>query len=102
MAEYIDRDALAKRFEAMGLGEHGLVERIFADGVYSVISAFPASDVAPVRHGRWVNRDEHIYCSECKAEKPTYAGEFKLADREVRFCYFCGAKMDRDDNNETD
>lgn len=48
MAEYIKREALITKFKKMELGEHGLVERLFADGVYAVIAAFPAADVAPV------------------------------------------------------
>ena len=55
MAECIEREALIAKFKKMGLGEHGLVERLFADGVYAVIAAFPAADVAPVVHGHRVD-----------------------------------------------
>lgn len=55
MDEYIDREALITKFKKMELGEHGLVERLFADGVYAVIAAFPAADVAPV-----------VRCKDCK------------------------------------
>ena len=48
MPEYIEREALITKFKKMELGEHGLVERLFADGVYAVIAAFPAADVAPI------------------------------------------------------
>ena len=48
MGECIEREALITIFKKMGLGEHGLVERLFADGVYAVIAAFPAADVAPI------------------------------------------------------
>ena len=48
MDEFIEREALITKFKKMELGEHGLVERLFADGVYAVIAAFPAADVAPV------------------------------------------------------
>lgn len=82
MVEYIDRDALIKRFEAMGLGEHGLCERIFADGVYSVISTFPAADVAPVRHGRWMG----TVCSACGRSTSYYY--------DCDYCPHCSAKMD--------
>ena len=33
MAECIEREALITKFKKMGLGEHGLVERLFAVGV---------------------------------------------------------------------
>ena len=55
MAECIEREALITKFKKMELGEHGLVERLFADGVYAVIAAFPAADVAPV-----------VRCEGCK------------------------------------
>lgn len=47
-----------------------------------------ASDVAPVRHGRWINHtmiDGHIHaeCSECH--------KVRIIDN---FCPNCGAKMD--------
>lgn len=52
MSEYIDREALISEFERLGLGENSLIEKAFALGVYAVIETFPASDVAPVTHGR--------------------------------------------------
>lgn len=55
MPEYIEREALITKFKKMELGEHGLVERLFADGVYAVIAAFPAADVAPV-----------VRCKDCR------------------------------------
>lgn len=33
----IDADALTAKFKEMGLGEHSLIERLFADGVYAMI-----------------------------------------------------------------
>ena len=55
MAEYIKREALIAKLKQMKLGEHGLAERLFADGVYAVIAAFPAADVVPVTR-----------CKDCK------------------------------------
>ncbi len=48
MAEYIEREALITKFKKMELGEHGLVERLFADGVYAAIAAFPTADVVSI------------------------------------------------------
>lgn len=89
MAEYIKREALITKFKKMELGEHGLVERLFADGVYAVIAAFPAADVAPVVHGRWIPFHSKIsgdiqYCSACEI------GFVAKSD----YCPHCGAKMD--------
>ncbi len=44
----IDADALTAKFKEMGLGEHSLIERFFADGVYVMIdyatTIIPASE----------------------------------------------------------
>lgn len=98
MAEYIEREALITKFKKMELGEHGLVERLFADGVYAVIAAFSAADVAPVVHGRWIHsryedcseQFELVKCSLCNHE--AYAMAFYV--RGGNYCPACGAKMD--------
>lgn len=106
MAEFIERKALITKFKKMELGEHGLVERLFADGVYAVIAAFPAADVAPVVHGRWEWFDEDVgtpvtgyerewgwRCSHCGEELPDDYDDPDDSPK-FRFCYNCGAKMD--------
>lgn len=55
MAEYIDRKSLIDEFDRLGLGEHGFVERVFSDGVRTIIAGIPAADVAPV-----------VRCKDCK------------------------------------
>lgn len=102
MAEYIEREALITKFKKMELGEHGLVERLFADGVYAVIAAFPSADVAPVVHTHWQPYEDTVQCSACGFG--TFMdgyffvhGECTHADdRSFRFsfCPNCGAKMD--------
>lgn len=100
MAEYIDREALITKFKKMELGEHGLVERLFADGVYAVIAAFPAADVAPVVHGRWLEREDpmldvYYVCSVCKEAFYIEATGYTEDDLFVyTYCPNCGAKMD--------
>ena len=95
MEKYIEREALIAKFKQMELGEHGLVERLFADGVYAVIAAFPAADVDPVVHGRWEMRPTGMvtdtgpkykaYCTVCNEPNKQY---------QPPFCPHCGAKMD--------
>lgn len=104
MAEYIEREAVITKFKKMELGEHGLVERLFADGVYAIIAAFPSADVAPVVHGRWDETDwvemessghelirtpnAALRCSNC-----CNCFEKKLLWKN-NYCPNCGAKMD--------
>ena len=60
--------------------------------------ATPAADVAPVRHGRWIEDgyyDYEIVCSQCGAEalRNKYNGEYYKSD----FCPSCGAMMGVDE-----
>ena len=61
------------------------------------IDSLPAADVAPVRHGRWVGEpvdiDGHtaMECSECH--------KVRILDE---YCSSCGARMDKEDERETD
>lgn len=55
MAEYIDRKSLIDEFDRFGLGEHSFFERVFSDGVRTIIAGIPAADVAPV-----------VRCKDCK------------------------------------
>ena len=59
--------------------------------VFDTIDNFPTADVAPVRHGRWIecNYGLTFECSECK-----YPTEYSLTD----YCPSCGAKMDGENN----
>ena len=96
MAEYIEREELISKFKQMKLCEHSLVEKLFSDGVYAVIAAFPAADVEPVVHGQWEPcfdengcwRQGFAKCSNCKKEY--YA---QVINR-FEYCCNCGAKMD--------
>ena len=118
MAKYIDREALVewlKRIPLKDLSDgRGLCRVIFEDDFKRAIKKIPKGiivDVAPVRHGRWLDRpknqglkDEEIgtvgmvdgepwsscYCSEC--------GEWLVASDEYavkgNYCPNCGAKRD--------
>lgn len=106
MAECIEREALITKFKKMGFGEHGLVERLFADGVYAVIAAFPAADVAPVVHGQWDDSGRYTFpgggtavrCTECGCALTV--SEYHLNN--WNYCPVCGAKMDGGDSDEAD
>lgn len=66
MAEYIEREALLAEFDRLGLGEHSLAEKVFSDGVRTIIAGMPAANVAPVvhcRHCRSYNKPQLGWCS---------------------------------------
>ena len=52
------------------------------------------ADVAPVRHGRWIELSRTSKCSECGFETGRY-------EPPRRYCPECGAKMDwKEDGHE--
>ena len=109
MDEYISREATIKRIKevyCVGCNSyHGVRCRACGTGdAIDMIEDAPAADVAPMVHGRWVDRivDENeviqpwmqrYYCSECLEGG---------SQSWFKFCPNCGAKMDGGDSNETD
>ena len=87
MAEYIEREALEValnhrlNFLMAENGEYDHYTSGFDEAVTRVEN-FPAADVAPVRHGRWLLDGS---CSECLANPLT---------THKNYCPNCGAKMD--------
>lgn len=64
---------------------------IYQKDVLDKLETIPAADVAPVKHGRWLNGGDvlpYLICSECEEEM---LGE----DYSTKYCPFCGAKMDK-------
>ena len=97
MDEYIDREALYEK--AYWHGEHPDVGNPFPDGVEAIdikdVDAIPAADVAPVRHGQWIDAYPDIepnpmfmygICSECGFEQ--------AISKYLNYCPNCGTKMD--------
>lgn len=81
MVEYIEREAARQA-------------HIKASLTTRLIDAIPAADVAEVRHGHWVFEPGKIpYCSECKK----YSDD---GDKGATICPWCGARMDKEDENE--
>lgn len=83
MKEYIER---AELYEAMNSQdcEFSLIDAL------ALIEDFPAADVGPVRHGRWVDSSNGWMCSECEQDN-TYAKPW---------CPNCGARMNKEDEHE--
>ena len=82
MDEYIDREAALMKLMQDGCSAKNLQS----------ISDMPAADVAPVRHGRWVEKEKYTFgimydCSLC---------ENRILDtgHPWHYCPNCGAKMD--------
>ena len=85
MAEYIERTALRDALYAD--------DAITMQGV-KILNQFPAADVAPVVHGKWIFKsrwhdsiDENL-CSKCGQLVTT------AAEKQMDYCPNCGARMD--------
>lgn len=103
MAEYIERDALIDDLDAAA--KHGGMGAIIAQTLQRYVKRAPAADVAPVRHGRWIeytkviipepyNKWEQAWkCSECGFDDGFVA---------YNYCPNCGARMDGARNGEED
>ena len=97
MAEYIEREAAVKAFNNFDAGRADsspftlLTPEEFAEYLYEL----PTADVAPVRHGRWVDNgipDSMLSgCSVCG---------FTCGSSSFFYCPNCGAKMDESDESE--
>ena len=89
MAEYIERETAIAWF--MPYAHAG--ESIDADVVISDIKGMKAADVAPVRHGSWLEvREKRLFgkhyflCSNCKSRNGLMIP--------FNYCNNCGCKMD--------
>ena len=104
MDEYINREALrdsvelidwysVRRGELLTGAESSENALYKANDIYSAINNAPTADVAPVRHGRWIKRgyvcgENEYECSVC------HETEWRTSASRMKYCMFCGAKMD--------
>ena len=96
MAEYIKREDIVAKFQKLKDKCKSLKNAIYLDGVIAVLDSIPAADVAEVRHGRWIDG----VCSECGFDAMYYKGVPAQVYTDYR--PNCGARMDKEDEHETD
>lgn len=101
----IDADALDEKLDALAkkYAEQGRFEAAKDYSfVQTVLLCAPTADAVPVVHGRWVVDIERLRanCSEC-GRILRFSDEMQIAflRDEEHFCYFCGAKMDMEEDN---
>lgn len=96
MDEYIKREEAIKIAESYKPqnGSSFCRNRGIADYIEEDISMIPSADVAPVRHGHWIETGGYVcgeneyLCSECKET------EWRSSASRLKYCPFCGAMMD--------
>lgn len=97
MADYIGRDAV---YHAISVdGGLNAYEKAYC---IDIVRKIPAADVAPVRHGRWVDHCVRDWrCSECGDKIIKFRSvDGYCYDDKPNFCPNCGAKMDGGDKND--
>ena len=85
--EYIERAAALKAMEWTWCGK----------AAFDKVKEIPAADVAPIKRGRWLKRDDMPWIVECKCSVCGYADYPTKSDRywfERNYCPNCGAKME--------
>lgn len=92
-------DDYIKRSNAVNAIDEAL-KRVFVTPIGTdIMRNVPAADVAPVRHGRWIDRPSKrgygmsTYCSCCGQHSGIGGIE---SNRHRAYCPNCGARMDGD------
>ena len=99
MAEYIDRQAFEKALTIASSCGKDKDRRVWAKSI-CILHDMPNADVAPVRHGRWIERDylfpdPYYTCSACGEDiYMEETGDPALDLFTYTYCPHCGAKMD--------
>ena len=88
MAEYIEREAAIRALLNDAPEQVGYSREDAAD----CIRYMDAADVAPVRHGRWIDGDP--YCPICRKDKFRGLDADVWSDWKPDYCPNCGARMD--------
>ena len=96
MTEYIEREMAIRAILNDYLEQVGYSREDATD----CIRYMPASDVAPVRHGRWIDKGEYAVCTECDGRSGTQYNGVEPIPLTTQFCHNCGAKMDEVMNDE--
>ena len=89
MDEYINRERA--RFEAKRYFKN--MDEIQED-LDMLFCMLPAENVAPVRHGRWIDKGEYAVCTECGGRSGIQYDGVEPIPLMTQFCPNCGAKMD--------
>lgn len=102
MSEFIKREAVMKAFAdfVWNSNHSDLVPAPTWNQAVDIVRDFPSANVAPVKHGRWIEHGEpnergqyevwYWSCSLCGA----------VGLKEMNYCPNCGAKMDGGENDE--
>lgn len=101
MDEYIERQKLYNNLVLLAKYETGERQQGIL-GCAETVRIFPAADVAPVRHGKWVcirkgyGEYECSVCHGVDSDCSDYYGTHVVTEQD--YCPNCGSRMDGDDD----
>ena len=90
MDDYINREDTIKAFDPNQRRDW------YTPWIVETLEDLPSADVAPVRHGRWIESTTDLICSACET---AFNYEIAWMCRDLpygypMYCPYCGAKMD--------
>lgn len=96
MDEYIDKNAAVGILEAMSRSADCECIKKRLEKAAKRVSAIPAADVAPVVHGRWVERQAPHAMGGVSAKCSACGKSVQYLGNPLNYCPNCGAKMEVD------
>ena len=90
---YIEREAAIKVLRGKAIAKYPASFYMGLFAASNELDDIPASDVAPVRHGRWIYAKTYYDADECNC---SLCGQLMTTaiHKRMNFCPNCGAKMD--------
>ena len=95
MNEYIDREAAVDAVTGIYYDTPEI--NLTAEKFEAEINGIPAADVAPVRHGRWIDKGEYEVCTECGGRSGTQYDGVEPIPLMTQFCPNCGENMESEE-----
>lgn len=103
MPRLIDADAYKRVLEGWLSDMQSTEEHAEREAILSCIcqlDAMQTADVAPVRHGHWIEDHDYLKCPECSVMVKLDFTFFDIGNWD--YCPNCGAKMDGEDGDGND
>ena len=94
MARYVDCEKAREMFNRYFNNLQGSEAQILVCDMKQAFLELPTADVAPVVHGRWIDKGEYAVCMECGGRSSTQYNGVEPIPLMTQFCPHCGAKMD--------
>ena len=96
MTEYIEREAAKDELLSWAVCVNHPEHLMREDAIY-VLDTISAANVAPVQHGRWIERKSFHAEGGISAKCSVCQKNVQYLGNPLKFCPNCGSKMDLED-----